>query len=463
MNGTGRSVAGLPRRVAVIYGGLFVAALVLYIGLWRNAQVVDGDTAQYQAVAADLLDGHLDVLHDRTIGYPLLLVLTGSAHHATLSLLVVSLLMHLASVWLLAVTLRKAGVGPGWLIAFGALLVLPPFVEPAAWLMTENLAQFVLVVALACLVHGFATTRVALLLASGLAFGYAALTRPAYQAVAVVLSAGLLLLPVTIRSANFAFRDAVKAAGLVVAGSALVVGSMAYVNYARFQYFGLVPSIGFHLTTKTWTFFEQLPDEYATVRDAFVARRNIEVQRRGSTPTQVIWNAKKDLLAATGLTGPQLSRYLLKANLVLIRKAPIAYLQEVARSLALYWFPQANLLASMGSSTLRLIWAALQAAIVAFFFLQAMVLGSVVAFDASRRRCGGRARTFVSAIQATAPQVLAYLLAIGIVFYTMLLSCFLDIGEPRQRRPTELLIVFVCVLGAHLWRQSAAQVPPERV
>src|SRR5512142_1433434 len=105
MNGAGGSVAGLPRRVAVVYAVLFVVALTLYVGLWRNAQVVDGDTAQYQVVAADLLDGHLDALHDRTIGYPLLLVLTGAAEHATVALLVVSLLMHLASVWLLAVML----------------------------------------------------------------------------------------------------------------------------------------------------------------------------------------------------------------------------------------------------------------------------------------------------------------------------------------------------------------------
>ena len=51
-------------------------------------------------------------------------------------------------------------------------------------------------------------------------------------------------------------------------------------------------------------------------------------------------------------------------------------------------------------------------------------------------------------------------LAGAIVFYNMLLSCFLDIGETRQRRPTEALIIFMCVLGVHLWRQSVrASIP----
>jgi hypothetical protein len=46
----------------------------------------------------------------------------------------------------------------------------------------------------------------------------------------------------------------------------------------------------------------------------------------------------------------------------------------------------------------------------------------------------------------------AYVLSAAIVGYTMVLSCFLDIGEPRQRRPTDVLILLMCFLGAHLWR-----------
>jgi hypothetical protein len=189
---TSQSVTGLPRRVAAVYLVLFVAALGAYSVLWRNTPFVDGDSAQYQRVAQDLADLRLDSLHDRTIGYPLLLVLTGSAEGPTTALLVASLLLHVASIWLMALVLQAAGVGRRWLLAFGCLLVLPPFVEPSAWVMTENLAQFTLVAGFACLALGFTPSRIALLSLSALAFGYAGLTRPVYQALAVAL-AGLLL------------------------------------------------------------------------------------------------------------------------------------------------------------------------------------------------------------------------------------------------------------------------------
>ena len=44
-----------------------------------------------------------------------------------------------------------------------------------------------------------------------------------------------------------------------------------------------------------------------------------------------------------------------------------------------------------------------------------------------------------------------------LVVYTMLLSCFLDIGEPRQRRPTDVVIVFLCFLGVSYLRRYRAK------
>jgi hypothetical protein len=167
-SGSDRTIAGLPWRLAVAYVLLFAAAFVLYYFLWRNTPAGDGDTPQYLEVAKDLADFSLNSLHDRTIGYPLLLVVTGATAHSTGLLLAVSLLLHLASAWLLAVVLRAAGLGPRWLLVFGGVLVLPPYVEPAGWVLTENLAQFTLVAGFGCLVLGLAPSRIVLLLASGL-------------------------------------------------------------------------------------------------------------------------------------------------------------------------------------------------------------------------------------------------------------------------------------------------------
>jgi hypothetical protein len=124
--------------------------------------------------------------------------------------------------------------------------------------------------------------------------------------------------------------------------------------------------------------------------------------------------------------------------------------------MAVYWFPPATPLASMHSSLLRWLWAALHAVVVGFFFLQLVVLAGVGAFETSRRMAGAAAREAAPWSSATLVQASAYLLAGSIVIYTMLITCAIDIGDPRQRRPTDVLVVFMCFLGAHVWRRSLA-------
>ncbi len=449
------AIGGLPRLTAITYVLLFAVAFAGYYLLWRNTPAVDGDTPQYLEVAKDLADSHLAVLHDRTIGYPLLLAATGATVHATHSLLAVSLLLHFASVWLLAVVLSAAGIGRRWLLVFGVLLLLPLYVEPAGWVQTENLAQFTLVVGFACLVLAMTRARVILLGLSGLAIGGAALTRPVYQALAPTLAAVVLALPVVVRRVRLRRRDALKAAAALVGAAMVVLGVMGWVNYAKFNYFGLVPSLGFHLSTKTMAFVERLPDEYAPVREIFVRERDAQLVTRGSvhTGSQTVWSVRPQLSAATGLSQIALSHYLLRMNLALIRKAPVEYLQEVARSMAVYWFPPATPLASMHSSLLRWTWGLVYVAVVVFFFAQVMVFAGVGLFELSARVFRGTARR-APASGATAMQIWAYVLAGAIVVYTMLLTCFIDIGDPRQRRPTDVLVVFLCFLGAHLWHQG---------
>ena len=455
-NDTGRSVAGLPLHTAVVFVLLFAAALAIYTALWRQTPAIDGDTPQYQEVARDLVNGRLETLHDRSVGYPLLLAVTGAADAPTWQLLVVSLCLHFASIWMLARVLLAAAVSRRWVVAFGVLLLLPPFAEPAAWVMTENLAQFMLVAGFTCLVLGFSPARIGLLAAASLAVGYAALTRPVYQALACGLAALVLALPAALRGLQIAYRDTIRAAVVLVAGSSIILGGMSYVNFVKFNYFGVVPSLGFHLSTKTWALYERLPDEVAAVRDILVRGRNAELAKRGSahTGTQTIWEVRPELEAATGLSKPQLSSLLLKWNLWLIRNAPLEYLLEVARSMATYWFPAATPLASMHVTALRWLWTTLHAAWVSGFFLQIIVLTGVAVFSASRSRAGQRAPLAVPWAGITVFQSIAWIIPAAIVVYTMLLSCFIDIGDPRQRRPTDVLVIFLCVLGAHVWRQS---------
>lgn len=452
-----RSVAGLPPRVFVVCAILFVAALAFYATAWRGAQVIDGDSPQYMEVARDLADFRLDTLHDRTLGYPLLLALTGSFDHPTWALLVVSLVLHFASAWLLAVLLHAGGVPDRWLLAFCVVLALPPLAEPAAWVMTENLAQFGLVAAVAGLVFGLVRSRARWVAVAGLSIGCLGLTRPVYLLLAPALSAVFVCASFARGWTAAARRTTRTAAAVLLVASGLVLAAMSAFNGVRFGYLGITPLAGFHLTTKVTTFIERLPPEYAAVREVLVRERDKEITARGGTHTgtQTIWRSKDELMAMTGLTKPELSAYLLRMDLALIRRAPIEYLQEVGRSMALYWFPAPTPAAAFGSTALRWLWTLLHVAILAGFFLEAVVLIGVGAFRLSVR--GHGAGLLVPWLGITAAQAWAYAVAGAVVVYTALLTCFLDIGEPRQRRPTDVLLVFLVVLGAWVWRRAVAR------
>jgi hypothetical protein len=440
----------VQRAIALI----FAAAFAFYSVAWRHAPVQDGDSPQYLDVAQDLADFRLEALHDRTPGYPLLLALTGSTPDPTRTLFYVSLVLHFASVWLLALVLHACGVPAMWLLAFCCVLALPPFAETAGYVMTENLAQFSLVAGFSSLMVWFRRGSVPALGAAALAFAFSALTRPAYQALAAAL-ATLLLVPALVRATALDYGRAIRTGMALVAGSLLVLGTYAYFNHVKFGYFGLTPSLGFHLSTKTMSFVERLPDEYAEVREIFIRERNAQLVKRGGphTGTQTIWSVRPELAAATGLSTAELSAYLLKMNLTLISRAPLEYLQEVARSLATYWFPFSGPLAGMNSSLLRWVWGLLHGALVMVLILEVAMLVALAALRLSERFARLQ-RRLVAPIAATATQTLAFALAGGIVFYTMILSCVIDIGEPRQRRTTDALFVFMCFLGIHVWRQT---------
>lgn len=442
---------------------LFVLSLAIYAAVWRDAPILEGDSPQYLEVARDLEDFTLDALHDRAPGYPMLLVLTRSSRTPGPPLFFVSLLLHFAAISLLASAMNAAGLPRRWIWVFCALLLLPPYVEPAGHVMTENLAQFALVATLACLVLWFARGAAWLLVLAAAAASCAALTRPTYQALAFVVAACLLPLPRMFRSSGFTRSEVLTAAAALCAGTLVVLGLLSLSNYRKFGYFGVVPTAGIHLSTKTMSLVERLPDEYAPVREILVRHRDAELTKRGGTHTgtQAIWAARGDITAATGLRNGELSRYLLRMNLALIRAAPMEYLQEVARSLAVYWFPPAGTLASMHSTVLQWLWAILHATIVAILALEIAVLTGLAAYQASAhflRTAAGSVRVGTTPTRA---QVIALVTAAAIVFYTMILSCFVDIGEVRQRRPTDALLLFMVFVGAWMWAQSLGVSPAD--
>ena len=141
---------------------------------------------------------------------------------------------------------------------------------------------------------------------------------------------------------------------------------------------------------------------------------------------------------------------MLRLNLLLIQKAPLEYLQDVAWSLASYWLPSSDKPANMNSRVIQFVWA-----VIHFFIIGALAVNLILIVGA---------RTYLTASKAFARQTnmlldklklveregFIYGLACTIVFYSTI-SCLIEVGLPRYRVPTDVLIVFMLFLGIHLW------------
>jgi hypothetical protein len=446
------AVAGLPVRVALIHALLFAAAFCFYGALWSSAPAMEPDSGSYLRFAQDLSDFHIDQYHERTPGYPVLLLLTGSSQSPNRALFYVSLALHFASIWLLASVLWRAGLSGKKVTLFSLILLLPPFVEPAAYVLTETLAEAMLVAAFVSLVFWHLNKRPIWILISAATIGYSALTRPTYQVLAFAVAAWLVAACFLRPKSPGNWRNVVQGSLILIFGSILIVGGYAYFNYRHFGYFGTTYKLGISLTQKTVHVIERLPDEYASIREVLIRGRNANLLASRGTELGYISAIVPELTQLTGLDEPQLSKYLLKLNLLLIRKAPLNYLQDVVLAFGHYWFPTSTDFVNFHSRLLQTFWA-----VVHFILFGAFALNLILLFGAAifLKMCNLFADQLdeinIGGAKLIDFQKFVYGLAGTIVFYTAAISCFIDVGDPRHRVPTDVIIVFMLFLGSHLW------------
>ena len=446
----GKIILGLPARIAFYYTIFFIVAMWLYLLLWPNAPLVEADSPGYMEVAQDLKDFHIDQLHGRTPGYPLLLLLTGSTQTPTRTLFVVSLLLHFVSIWFLAAALYLCGLKERALILFGLILLLPLYVERSGYVLTENLCQFTLVLACVGVIFWITSHKIRWILISSIATAYSGLTRPTYQILALAIIAYLLFIPIP---SNMNKKQKFKASIILLIGSIVFVGGYALINYLKFNYFGITHMLGFHLTTRTIRYIERLPEEHAVVRDILVRHRDAHLVKPHSSHTgyMAIWSAIPELKKATGLSEIQLSRYLLHINLFLIQKAPLYYLREVFIAFTSYCFPSAGDLANMNLKAIQLIWVIIHFGVLSALVIEIVGLGGVFLYAICRKFLLLRKSFCCSPIEVISLPIFSFLLSGTIVFYTALISCMVEEGEPRVRTPTDALIVFMIWVGIRIW------------
>jgi len=430
---------------------VLLASGIFYALVWSDAPWMVSDSAGYLETAADLRDLRLDALHDRTPGYPLILLATGASQTPARLLFIAQLLMIVASVFLLAGLLERAAVRKFLIAGFVILALAPSRMAPAAYVLTECWTQFLLVGGLCAWMAWFDRRRTVWLLAWGVAAGLAAFTRPAYALLAVAWLPIAILLERLVTSQRLPKRIALV---YTLAPTLLLLGGLCLHNQQRFGYAGPSPLFGFNLSTRTLRVLERLPDEHATIREILIRHRDEDLvaPHEDHLARMFIWGvAREDLEAATGMSQAELSKRMAKLNLLLIRKAPLEYGIEVGQAMVAYWFPWLPAAGNLGSRGLQLLWSLLHFGTIAVFFavvLMMVAVGCVVVTVP-------QLRAWVGAGMQVPQQraVTGAVLALVAIFYTMLVSCVVEIGTPRYRGPTDLLILFVTVLGVELWSQ----------
>ena len=454
-----RSVNRLGLIIGMILGGLFL----FYFGLWQQeALLLRQDSYGYIEVANDLSDGSLDDIHNRTIGYSVLLLLTGITDDtsSTTVLFGLQLLMHFGALAFAAYTLRALRVH--YLATIAVLIVLaaePLIVGAAGLLMSETFTIFLLVIGTCSLLLYISGRSVLFAVLSAVCLGYVGVVRPTFQ-LQTVVTGGILVLAALL--APSLRRRSIIAAGLNLIMAVLFVGGLLFYNRQAFGFSGLTPLAGYNLATRTSHALELIPDKYAEAREIMIRYRNetVSTEPHQTNPigyTRYIWAAVPELKQTLGMNDLELAEFLTSLNTDLIRRAPNLYMEEVGIAVGNYIQPF-----SPGRELVTGVTLLLMSAfhLVKLVFVLAMIGVAVGAFLVYLT-AGKGVRDFVCVRLSDFDRVkfIGIVLWVMLSIYNMVISVAMDVGSPRQRLPTDMMLILAAVVTLDYLLRSRESLP----
>ncbi len=407
---------------------VIVVAVVLRVLLFAVYPPVSySDTASYRRSANAVLGGFEKYDGTRTPGYPVFMALVGPDRAVYAVQLALGLGITLA--WfLIAWQATKSPVLAG--IAALAHTLNPGQLFFEADLLTETLATFWLMLALLgawLWLRAEKNRTIWLGLAIGLAASFAVLTRPVFIFMPVWLAV-FLAISFKDRKLKINWRAVwtIALVALVVVG-----GWMSFIK-SRYHVFSVSTMGGYHLVQHTGYYFEDVPDEYAVIRDIYLDYRDARIADRG-TQGNTIWDAIPAIMDATGLSFYDLSRVLSKISVQLILTHPWQYLARVLRGWWLFW-------------RAPVYWdaASVQSAILAKGLSGLIIVARLTLFAGNLVFVGTSALALISRKlrEMWQLQPFHWLLA-GSVWATSVVSSLLDHGDnPRFLIPLQTAVVF---------------------
>ena len=442
-------------RDAVVAVFAVMVAFIGYDTWWPTAPINNPDAPSYMRVASDLKELKLTRFHQRTPGYPLIMLLTGSDQGLTRALFHAMLGAQLLAALVMAYVLARLGISQKITSTIFAIALLPPYVAPSAFAQTESVCSFSVVVAFSAVTLWIQSGRPGLLILFAIAAAYATFVRPTFQMMVPVVAVVLVAAYWAHWTGHLRFRKLVLSmafAAVVTFGS---LGAYAFLNYRCFGQFDTCSMSARAMSSKVATVLEYLPDKYADLRSVLVKHRDnlITAPFLDHTGQDYIYRAMPDLLRMYDGDEMKALRVVKQASVHLIKAKPFTYVHESMKLFASYWMPNDYELPGLERGVGRATSAIFQFVVnIVFAFQVVVVLGLMFTFVSVRIATGRPDWWPLAERDKTLSCV--YVISLAIVLYAMFVSCFIGTGLNRYRTATELLIFANTAIGLTLWSRG---------
>lgn len=416
------------------------------------------DTPSYRRLAETVLKGFVAYDGTRTPGYPVFMALVGNDHRVWLAQLLLGLLTTLLLFYIAWKLTGKPWFG-GMIALAHTLNLGQLFFESN--LLTETLTTFLMVLSMAIVLLWIVdpTKRTAwLALLLGLTTSLTLLVRPLFIYLPFYLLAFLYLEPrltalpgaqtdsVTTDTPAKPIRHKLTAwLGLVyLVPVILLLGGWLSFIHKNFKEWSLTTMTGYHLVQHTGSFFEYVPDQYASLRDTYIKYRDAQIAEYG-TQTNAIWDAIPEMSKVSGYSFYALSRVLTRISIDLILKHPILYLKNAVSGWWMFWrapvYWSVDALHFPGlAGAVRLV---VQLQRLAMVVLNLLFILASLAFAIIELISGLRRKPSPLGIRTTNPVLYAYLwMLLGNIWIASILQTLLDHGDnPRFLVPLQSLVI----------------------
>lgn len=321
------------RKPLLWLGAVIALSLIVRFMVWTVYEPVEySDSGAYLRLAEALKDFTLSGYDgSRVPGYPLFVTLLGS--NPEVIWIAQMVLGVLTAVFLFWITWKTTDSVLAAFVVAAIQSVFPASVLFEANLLTETLTLFLIVLTIALFVLlGWIKTpfwkySTAVLLGS--TASAVGLVRP------IFFPLTLWVLPFIWLKGGEGWRRLV-AIGLYALFPLILQGGWLY--YMQTHYHVISPTAigGYSMVQHSGEFFEDLPDEYATIRNVYIKYRDEQIEARGSQ-NNAIWQAVPELTESTGLSFYELSRRLSDLSWMLIREHPLGYAANVVEGWIWFW------------------------------------------------------------------------------------------------------------------------------